>query len=191
MKLYHVSTVPNLKVLEPRISTHGKPYVYATTNLEFALFFGGSESAGDFDGIYGIKNRIPFFYEAYIGALQRRFDGAKCYIYEVDTSTFEIDKTSFKGEAVSEKPVNVISCNEIDNLLQHLLKLNEKDKLQLHFFENTKEYKKMIDNHISDRIIRFGILDKKDSVVYKFCESHFPHLLEELNSCHKNNLIQK
>ena len=44
MKLYHVSKVPNLKVLEPRISTHGKEYVYATTNLEFALFFGGKES---------------------------------------------------------------------------------------------------------------------------------------------------
>ena len=183
MKLYHVSNVPNLKVLKPRISTHGKAYVYATTNLEFALFFGGKESAGDFDGMYGIKEGIPFFYESYKGALKRRFDGAKCYIYEVDPSHFEKDKTSFKGEVVSEKPVKVLSCKEINNLYQYLLQLNENGKLQLRFFEETNEYKKMIYNHISDRIIRFGILNEKNSGLYHFCESHFPTILEELNGC--------
>lgn len=184
MKIYHVSTVPNLKVLKPRVSTHGKAYVYATTYLEFALFFGGIKSAGDFDGIYGIKDDIPFFYEAYKGALKRRFDGAKCYIYEVDPSTFEKYKTSFKGEVTSEKPVKVLSCKKIDNLYQHLLELNENGKLQLRFFEDTKEYKKMIYDHISDRIISFNILDNKNSGIYRFCKRHFPTVLEELNSSH-------
>lgn len=183
MKLYHVSTVPNLKLLEPRVSTHGKAYVYATTNLEFALFFRGTESAGDFDGMYGIKDGIPFFYEAYKGALQRRFEGAKCYIYEVDPSTFEKNKTSFKGEVVSEKPVNIISCKEIDDLYQHLLMLNKNGKMQLHFYEDTKEYKKMIKNHISDGIISFGILNNKNCGIYKFCERYFPEILNELNGC--------
>ena len=181
MKLYHVSTEPNLKVLEPLISTHGKSYVYATSNLEFALLFGGIESAGDFDGIYGIKDSLPFFYEAYKGALKRRFEGAKCYIYEVDPSNFEKNKTSFRGEVVSEKPVKVINCKVVDNLYQHLLQLNENRKLKLRFFEETEEYRKMIHDHILDRIIRFNILNNKDSNTYRFCESHFPTILEELN----------
>jgi len=184
MKLYHVSSVPNLKVLEPRISTHGKSYVYATSNLEFALFFGGIESAGDFDGMYGTNDGIPFFYEAYKGALKRRFEGAKCYIYEVDPSNFEENKTSFKGEVVSEKPVKVLNCKVVDNLYQHLLQLNENGKMQLRFFEDTEEYRKMIHEHISDRIIRFNILDNKNSGIYRFCESHFQNILEELNCCH-------
>ena len=179
MRLYHVSKIPNLKILEPHLSTHKKPYVYATTNLEFALFFGGIESAGDFDGIYGWKDGTPFFYEAYEGALQRRFGETTCYIYEVDPTTFEKDKTSFKGEVVSEKPVNTINCEKIDNLYQYLLKLNDNGKIQLHFFEDTKEYKEMIDNHILDRISRFGIIKNKNSDIYKFCEKHFRHLLEE------------
>jgi len=186
MKLYHVSKVPNLKVLEPRISTHGKEYVYATTNLEFALFFGGKESAGDFDGMYGIEEGIPFFYEAYKGALKRRFGGAKCYIYECDPSNFEKDRTSFKGEVVSEKVVKVVNCKVIDDLYQHLLQLNDNGKLQLRFFEETKEYRKMIYDHISDRIISFNILNNKNSRLYHFCENHFPAILEKLNGCITN-----
>ena len=68
-KLYHVSDVPNLKILEPRVSTHGQPFVYATPYLEFALFFGSKKSKGDFDGMYGInKQGKPYFYEAYKNA---------------------------------------------------------------------------------------------------------------------------
>ena len=31
--LFHVSSTPDIKVLEPRVSTHGKAYVYAIENL--------------------------------------------------------------------------------------------------------------------------------------------------------------
>lgn len=180
MSLYHVTTIPNLKVLEPHVSTHGKAYVYATTNLEFALFFGGNESAGDFDGMYGINNGVPFFYEAYSGALKRRFYGATCYIYEVDPSTFMEGKTSFKSEVVSEKPVKILGCEKVDNLYNYLMELNKNSKINLHFFEETKEYEEMIENHITDRIIRFGILGKKNSGTYRFCKNHFPLILEKL-----------
>lgn len=180
MKLYHVSTIPNLKVLEPRLSSHGKPYVYATTNLELALFFGGKESAGDFDGNYGTYNDIPFFYEAYKGALKRIFDGAVCYIYEVDPSTFMEGKTSFKSEVVSESPVKVLNCTKVENLYDYLIQLNSQSKVDLHFYEDTKEYKERIDKHISDRLIRFGILEDQDSGIYKFCEEHFPSIVKRL-----------
>lgn len=180
MKLYHVTTIPNLKVLEPRVSTHGKAYVYATTNLEFSLLFGGKESAGDFDGMYGINDSTPFFYEAYEGALKRRFDGATCYIYEVDPSTFKEGKTPFTGEVVSESPVTVLSCKKIENLFDYLSELNAQSKINLHFFESTKEHTEIINDHISDRIIRFGILENKDSKMYKFCKEHFPSIVRQL-----------
>lgn len=183
MKLYHVSTTPNLKILQPHLSSHGKPYVYATSNLDFALFFGGKNSDGDFDGITGIKQGVPYFFEAYEGALKKRFEGSKCYIYEVEASSFS-RATSFRGEVVSEKPVKVLNCEEINDLYQYLLQQNANGKLELHFFENSKEYKEMINNHISDRIIRYGILNKKNSNIYKFCEIHFPDVLENLNKSH-------
>ena len=184
MKLYHVSSAPNLKVLEPHVSTHGKSYVYATSNLELALFFGSKKSAGDFDGMYGTEGDKPFFYEAYEGALKRRFDGATCYIYEVDPSTFEGGKTSFGCEMVSTEPVKVKNCTEVSNLYQHLLDLNEKGRIDLHFFEDTSEYKKLIHDHIVDRIVSFNILDRKNSWLYGFCQEKFPSIIDELTQNH-------
>lgn len=122
MKLYHVSTIPDLKVLQPRVSTHGKPYVYTTENLNFALFFGSRKSNGDFDGIYGIENGVPFFYEAFPGAFKHRFDDEFCYVYEVEPEGFKSGQTSFKGEVVSENPAKIINCDKIDNLYDFLMK---------------------------------------------------------------------
>ncbi|MBQ8909246.1 MAG: hypothetical protein IJY90_03065 [Clostridia bacterium] len=112
-KLYHVSKVPGLNLLEPRVSTHGKPYVYAAKDLCLALLFGSSKSHGDFDGMYGRKDGVPYFYEAYHGAFKDRFQGEICYIYEVERETFKENQTSFKAELVSEVPVKVLNCTKV------------------------------------------------------------------------------
>ena len=180
MKLFHVSNTGNLRVLKPHISTHGKPYVYATENLAFSLLFGSKKSWGDFDGIYGIENGIAYFYEAYEGALKRRFEGQVCYVYEVDPTNFEAGKTNFKGEVVSEKPVQVLSETKIEDLYNHLLNFFKEGKINLHFFENTNAYKKIIDNHISKRLIEFGVLENKSRAIYKICQEKFPQIVEKL-----------
>ena len=41
--LYHVSSQPGLKVIEPRKSSHKTPYVYATEDLTTALLFGATK----------------------------------------------------------------------------------------------------------------------------------------------------
>ncbi len=181
-KLYHVSAIPNINVLQPRVSTHKKPYVYATAYPNFALFFGGKESFGDFDGMYGIKRKKPYFYECYEGALKRRFFGEVCYIYEVDPSNFKKGKTSFFGEEVCEEPVNVLNCEKIENVYEYLLKLNEKKKIRLHFFKDTKRYKETIEKHVFDRLVRFGVSEKKDGETYAFCKERFPSVVARLSS---------
>ena len=182
MKLYHVSKTPNLKELKPRVSTHGKPYVYATDNVTFALLFGSNCSFGDFDGMYGINNEtnVPYFYEAYEGAFKRRFNKQKCYIYEVDPSTFEEGKTSFSGEVVSEVPVKVLGCTKVDDLYSYLIDLGIESKIDIREYEDTDKYKEMIDIHIMDRLVRFNILNNKLSPVYLFCKMKFPSAIEKL-----------
>ena len=39
MIVYHGSPVGGLKIIEPRISTHGKSYVYATKKREIAIAY--------------------------------------------------------------------------------------------------------------------------------------------------------
>ena len=180
-KLYHVSNVPNLKVLQPYVSTHGKPYVYATKNLELALLFGSKKSKGDFDGIYGLnENGKPFFYEAYQGAFKRRFDKQDCFVYEVNPDSFKSNQTGFSGEVVSEKPVEVLNCKTINNLYQHLLNLVNEGKIIFKPFSQEKDYKNMIDQHIKNRLIKFDILSKKEHPIYKFCKEKFPDIINKL-----------
>ena len=182
-KLYHVSHVADLKVLEPRVSTHGKSYVYATKSLVIALLFGSEKSMGDLDGTYGggSGGRKPYFYEAFPGAFKRRFEETSCYIYEVDPTDFEEGKTSYSAEVVSEKAVRVLKCTKVDDLEKKLLELANNNELDLQFYdEDNEQYVEMIENHLKDRIVRFGILEDKEKYRYKFCTWYYPHIIDEL-----------
>ena len=187
-KIYHVSSTPNITVLEPRVSSHGKAYVYGTTNLNLALLFGSKKSNGDFDGIYGTHDEKPFFYEAYEDALKRRFQNEVCYIYEVDPTSFEAGKTSFRSEVVSEKPVKVIKCTEVKDLYQLLLKLIKKNKIEFQKYSTNPEYLAKIEEHIKDRLMRFGVLDDKTTNIYKFCKEKFPTWFEECEEAKKSTV---
>ena len=188
MKLYHISSVKGLKILQPKLSTHAVPYVYATSNLELGLFFGSSKSMGDFDGIYGTNNGKPFFYEAYPNAFKRRFENQTCYIYQVDPTTFLYGKTSFKAEVVSEKPVKVINCTKVENLYNKLMSLVEENKIELKMYDENPKYISMINEHIKDRILRYGIMQRKNSTAYRFCQDKFPHILKELENGKQQDL---
>lgn len=180
-KLYHVSNTPNLKILEPRISTHGKAYVYATPYLELALLFGSKKSYGDFDGIYGInKQGKPYFYEAYLGAFKRRFEDETCYIYELKSDTFKAGETSFNAEVVSEQPVEILNCTEVKDLYKYLIKVIGEGNIEFKEYSVDENYQKMIKNHIKNRLLLFNILKKKDSEIYRFCKQKFPDLVDNL-----------
>lgn len=182
-KLYHVSHRANLTMLEPKVSTHGKPYVYATSCLEVALLFGSNRSFGDLDGAYGGgSNGVkPYFYEAYEGALKRRFEGVTCYIYEVDSTNFKEGQTSYKAEVVSEQPVKILNCTKVDDLYNILLKLNKENKIDIKFYnKEDPQYVKTLSEHIKNRIQLFGILQNKQGVQYEFCKKYHAQILKEL-----------
>lgn len=87
MKIYHVSKIPNLTILEPRISTHGKPWIYATRNLTTALVFGAPKD--DFDFILGVNKSgqtelyetYPKFLKLYIKAKNVLFMNLKIVVF--------------------------------------------------------------------------------------------------------------
>lgn len=182
-KIYHVSTRDDITVLKPQVSTHGKPYVYGTENLEFALLFGSKNRHGDFDGIYGIdENGTAFFEEAFENSLKERFDGQSCYIYELDPTDFQQGKTSFHGEVVSEKPVKVLSCTKVENVYDRLQEASKEGKIKLtEFKKDDPEYTAKIDEHVTERMDRFHITNKY-AKGYKFCKEKFPHLIERQKS---------
>lgn len=58
--LYHVSHTPGIAILEPRVSSHGKPYVYAIENLVTGLLFGVKKDDFDFCSIPMRRGRLYF-----------------------------------------------------------------------------------------------------------------------------------
>lgn len=79
--LYHVSDTGGIKVLEPKVSSHGKAYVYAIENLVTGLLFGARWD--DFDFILDTNDSgISEVYECYPDAFERIYSGRSCYVYE-------------------------------------------------------------------------------------------------------------
>ena len=188
-KLYHVSNIPDLTMLEPHVSTHGKSYVYATKDLAVALLFGSSKEKdhGDFDGSYGGGSGKPvFFYEAFEGAFEQRFKGQQCYIYEVDPTTFKAGETSFKSEVVSEDPVKILKCEKVDDLYAYLQKLIKNGELDFKPYLQDEGYQEMIRQHIKSRIELFEIYKQPNTKSYQFCKEKFNDILQEVIKEHAN-----
>jgi len=157
--LYHVSNTHNLKVLIPRKSTHGKAYVYAVNNVVTGLLFGAKKD--DFDFIVSVnKNGIPEIYECYKNAFETIYKGVSCSVYEVDDAGFLRGVTGWDAEYVSENEAKVLSETIVEDLFTRLCNEEEKGNLLVHKFRDSMKYKAIISNHIVDRIIRSGILDR-------------------------------
>lgn len=148
-KIYHVSKTPGLTLLEPRICSHDKAYVYGSYHLETALLFGG-ELWSDWDFIYkrNYKTGELTFSETYPNVFNNTFEGKKCVIYEVEDSGFLEGQTHMWDEIVSENPTKIIRETRIDNLAEVIKQLERENKIKIELFNNTDEYKEKIKKHI-------------------------------------------
>ena len=154
--LYHVSPSAGLKTLQPRISTHGKAYVYAIENMVTGLLFGVRHDDFDFC-ISTDENDKPTVYECYPGAFLKIYGGKSCSVYEVDEKGFQRGLTSWSPELVSEQETSVIRETAVADLAERLLEEERNGNLKLCRYEFTKEYRKKITAHVVDRIFRFQI----------------------------------
>lgn len=154
--LYHVSRTHHLKVLKPRLSSHGKAYVYAVDNPVLGLLFGAKKD--DFDFIMDVDGQgCVEVFECYPQAFEEVYKGVSCSMYELEGDGFRQGITGWAPEYVSEHEVPVRSETMIDDLYQ---RLRGEKGLVLHRYQDTKEYRSMISNHVLDRLIRFGVLDR-------------------------------
>ena len=59
----------------------------------------------------------------------------------------------------------------------------DKEKIEYkQYCKDDEEYVEMINQHIKDRLMRFGIIQYKQSDLYKFCKEKFPAILNELEN---------
>ena len=150
---YHISSQKGLTELEPRVSTHGKPWVYALTNFAVGLIFAGRDDLGnkadDKFTKYGVtKDNIPEVFELYQGCLNEILKNKDCYIYELEDSGFLPNQTSWAPEWVSPNKTKVIGVQHITDILAEIKKLEAEGKFVIHYYKNTDEYNEFVRNRI-------------------------------------------
>lgn len=158
--IYHVSKTQNLSLLEPRVCSHGKAYVYGSYHIETALLFGG-ELWSDWDFIYkrNYDTGELTFSETYPNIFNKTFEGKQCVVYEVEDSGFLEGQTHMWDEIVSENPTKIIKETKIDNLAEAIKQLERENKIKIEYFNETEEYRDKINKHILNL--------KKYSDIYK------------------------
>ena len=182
--LYHVSPIAGLKILQPRVSTHGKAYVYAVENMVTGLLFGVRHD--DFDFIISNNDKgTPILYECYPDALKSVYQGKNCSVYYINDDGFQRNKTSWDVELVCENEVQVIDERIIDDLYNRLLDEEKHGNLIIHRYEYCPEYRKRISNQIVDRLIRWEIdlesiirQDNRFSTYYKEIVTELMHITD-------------
>ena len=156
--LYHTSQTGKIEILIPKVSSHGKAYVYALKNEITSLIFGATHS--DFDFIIDEEDEIPVIYECYPNAFKEIFKNKSCYLYELKEDGFKQGITGWDPEYVSENPVKTEKEIFIPDLYEKLIEEVKYGKIKINFYQNNLEYKNMIKDHIQDRLIRFNMIEK-------------------------------
>lgn len=135
--VYHASPTKGLKELSPRVSTHGKNWVYATKHIEIVAAYLGNW--GDFDlaqGACGENDKVHLV-ERYKDAFKDIYGSAKGgSIYKLNATGFLENMTSFSMEVVNPSKVLVAEEIVVDFPLEYLKDLSKKGELELYYFPN-------------------------------------------------------
>lgn len=187
--VYHVSSKAGLKTIQPHISTHKKPYVYAVDNIVTGMLFGAKHD--DFDLMISADgNNTPIVYECYPDAFRKVYQGKTCSVYVVDENGFQRGLTSWDPEVVSENEVEVKEEITVDDLYQRLLTEEENGALKVFRYEFSNEYRKIIASHIMDRLFRFEIdLDNCMEKDIRFA-TYYKDMLQALAYIRDGHLLQ-
>lgn len=155
--LYHVSPQQGLTVLEPRVSTHGKAWVYALADEVTALLFGARQD--DFDlCIDSLEDGRTEVWECWDGAFLGCYSGKSCSVYQLAEQGFLSGQTSWSPEQVCPHLVPVLGETIVPDLYERLQQEEAAGRVILRRWREDESYQAKIRAHIVDRLERFGIL---------------------------------
>lgn len=176
--VYHGSPTCGLKYIEPRMSTHGKEYVYATKDKVLAVAF--LQKHNDYlinisytdDGILELTERVA-------GAFIEIFKGKSGYLYYLNSINFLEGQTSF-SEVVSEVKEQVIYCETITCSYMKLQEMALNNQIVLFAYPNRPDYIPKDDSDLIHKT-KFFIeqSNDKDEIIQYAINKH-PHLKNEI-----------
>ncbi|MEI6296137.1 MAG: hypothetical protein WCO84_00640 [bacterium] len=144
--LYHGSKVNGLTILSPKEAGHKDAFVYAVSELAFAVIFINRPGGSLLQGWGRNKNTgIPYLVEKKEGTIDINYKNIPGSIYVVRKELFFQTSSLWKEEWISKKSVEVVEEIKIINLKEYLLNLERENKLEITYFK--------------DRLINFPNID--------------------------------
>lgn len=151
--LYHASQTSNIKILEPRISNHGKPLVYLSQKRENVLVYLSNavekhcrENGFDHNGVYTKWGSYGFNREGvlaldeyYPNATRETYEGVSGYIYSTSETGKPMEDIPFAF--VTDKPVEVRGCEFVADAYAALLHAAEQGKIIINSYESSSPQK--------------------------------------------------
>lgn len=168
--LYHASCVSGLKRLEPHVSTHQIPYVYAIRSKLAAMLFGAPKD--DFDLLISVEGSRPVLYECYPEALKKVYSGKKCSIYTVSESGFLTGRTGWEEELVCPTSVDVVREDVVEDIYTQLMCAAEKEQCIIHSFTPAEHYLSFLREELQERIRIFGMTEEEMQRDIRFLPYH-------------------
>lgn len=136
--VYHASKVQGLKLIEPRVSSHGQAWVYAAPDLATAAMFLGKHH--NFILGSGHVDDLPYIVERFPGAFEQAKGGVAGSIYVLPADTFMLGQTTWAGDWVSASAVQPIDEIQVVNANAFLLDLAQNERLVIKFYPERFEH---------------------------------------------------
>jgi len=175
--VYHGSNKPKLQTLQPRISSHGKSYVYGTKHRAIAILFLSrwNDYLLSLSAVHSNDSLHITLTERYENALFDIFSGKSGYLYVLNDNNFFQDPACWDMELVSEQAEIPVSCEVVRNILPEIKKLAEVGVISLYHYPNKPAHMPLDDTDLIDKTIE---LYKTSGNLYNatYCIERFPHL---------------
>ena len=143
MILYHGSNTANIRVLQPHLADHDRPYIYMSTLEVVAAFYMCNAVERPYYWFpYGFDKEtgVPVYHELYPNALKEVSNGVSGSIYIVDADEDSI--LPFKNIPVARlatQPVKVLKEIKVENAYDLFMQYVAEGKMKIGHFEDKTE----------------------------------------------------
>ena len=171
MAYYHCSPITGLTVLEPRKpQAFDKPArVYMTTLLPMALMYG----VRNYEYSYGYTKEGQIYFDEYFpNALEILYRGRRASLYLCGPESTEA--TRIPNEAITEKPVPVISETVIPDVCEALLEQERLGTLVIHRYPELSEGMRSWILRTQAEIIRKKDILRDHGPMADYYRTHYP-----------------
>ena len=186
---YHASQVPNIEILEPRVSNDGVPLIYFSSKRENTLVYlsnaiekfcseNGYAHQGKWQkwGPYGFtKDKILVLQEYYPNALRETYQGVSAYIYSVDDAADVVASDTIPFAYTVDRPVAVTGCEYISDAYDAIMQAVDEGKIQITMYEDLSP--EMLDWIRNTMISEYSKPDIQGDYKF-FIEAKFPFVLD-------------